>query len=286
MLLTLDIGNSAVKGGLVAEGELTRVFSVAPPDPDPADQETAYWRDALTPHLSDTTITQIGLVSVVPSRTEAVTGALRPLTGAPTTFVHPDLELPFALNYETPDTLSADRLAAAAAGWVHHGRDGPQSVLVVDAGTAVNYEVVHRDGIYQGAPLGQDPPSCKRRSVGAPHSCRTCPCLFRKPPWANRRKRPSRAASCGASSKASAACTPASPSPSPTRPGWSSQVDGAASSPIHLGNGVHHAPHLVLRGAAVDGDESGALIRPLPSTSTSASLGRDGAPKPVASSPC
>jgi pantothenate kinase type III len=37
MLLTLDIGNSAVKGGLVAEGELTRVFSVAPPDPDPAD---------------------------------------------------------------------------------------------------------------------------------------------------------------------------------------------------------------------------------------------------------
>ena len=37
MLLTLDIGNSAVKGGLVAEGELTRVFSVASPDPDPAD---------------------------------------------------------------------------------------------------------------------------------------------------------------------------------------------------------------------------------------------------------
>lgn len=157
MLLTLDIGNSAVKGGLVAEGELTRVFSVAPPDPDPADQETAYWRDALTPHLSDTTITQIGLVSVVPSRTEAVTGALRPLTGAPTTFVHPDLELPFALDYETPDTLGADRLAAAAAGWVHHGRDGPRSVLVVDAGTAVNYEVVHRDGIYQGGAIGAGP---------------------------------------------------------------------------------------------------------------------------------
>ena len=74
---------------------------------------------------------------MVPSRTEAVTGALRPLTGAPTTFVHPDLELPFALDYETPDTLGADHLAAAAAGWVHHGRDGPQSVLVVDAGTAV-----------------------------------------------------------------------------------------------------------------------------------------------------
>lgn len=101
ILLTLDIGNSA-------EGELTRVFSVVPPDPAPADQETAYWRDALTPHLSDTTITQIGLVPVVSSRTEAVTDALRPLTDAPTTFVHPDLELPFALDYEPPDTLGAD----------------------------------------------------------------------------------------------------------------------------------------------------------------------------------
>jgi type III pantothenate kinase len=67
------------------------------------------------------------------------------------------MDLPFALDYETPDTLGTDRLAAAAAGWVYYGRVTPQSIVVVDAGTAVNYEVIHRDGIYQGGAIAAGP---------------------------------------------------------------------------------------------------------------------------------
>jgi len=157
MLLTLDLGNSAVKTGLFEGETLVRVESIAPSDAATTEQQTAHWSEAFAPLFNDATIDRIGLVSVVPARTEAVTGALRSFTGAPITVVRPDMDLPFALDYDTPDTLGTDRLAAAAAGWVRYGRDASKSVLVVDAGTAVNYEVIHRDGIYQGGAIDAGP---------------------------------------------------------------------------------------------------------------------------------
>jgi len=155
MLLALDIGNSAVKAGLFSDEALARVFSVEPP-PDGA-SGASYWRDAFASALGAPPVEHVGLVSVVPARTAAVTRALEALTGASVTTVGPEMRLPFALDYDTPDTLGMDRLAAAAAGWGQYGRSSSRSVLVVDAGTAVNYEVVHRDGIYQGGAIGPGP---------------------------------------------------------------------------------------------------------------------------------
>ncbi len=152
MLLALDVGNSAVKAGLFSGDELVHVFSVAPPEGDAPD--AAHWRAGLASALADVTVEHVGLVSVVPARTDAVTRGLRGLVDAPLTIVAPGMALPFALDYDTPDTLGADRLAAAAAGWVQYGRDTSRSVIVVDAGTAVNYEVVHRNGTYRGGAIG------------------------------------------------------------------------------------------------------------------------------------
>jgi len=160
MLLTLDIGNSAMKGGCFDGDELVRVFSVSDGPTDVEESSAAAaWRDALAPHLPDAPIEQVGLASVVPATAGAVTDALTALTGASVTSVQPSMPLPFELAYETPDTLGADRLAAAAAGWALFGRSAspPQSVLVVDAGTAVTFEVIHRDGIYGGGTIGAGP---------------------------------------------------------------------------------------------------------------------------------
>lgn len=155
MVLTLDVGNSAVKAGLFSDEQLVRVFSIEPPDDTAPD--SSYWRESFASALRDVTVHHVGLVSVVPARTDAVTRALRRLTDVPVTIIGPGLRLPFTLDYDTPDTLGTDRLAAAAAGWEQHGRDRSRSVLVVDAGTAVNYEVVHRNGTYQGGAIGPGP---------------------------------------------------------------------------------------------------------------------------------
>ena len=156
MLLALDIGNSAVKAALFEGDTLVDARALTPPDNE-APPPVAHWREALAPWTEHAPVERIGLVSVVPARTEALAEALRSLTDAPLVRVTPALDLPFDMAYETPDTLGHDRLAAAAAAWVRYGRDGPQSVLVVDAGTALNYEVVHRSGVYRGGAISAGP---------------------------------------------------------------------------------------------------------------------------------
>ncbi|MFB6247163.1 MAG: type III pantothenate kinase [Salinibacter sp.] len=152
MFLALDVGNSAVKGGLFEGAEPARVFSVSVD----ADRPDA-WGTALAPHLRDAAIDAVGMASVVPATADAVTAALEARGDVPVTRVGPAMALPFGLAYETPDTLGADRLAAAAAGWVQYGAPPSRSVVVVDAGTAVTCEVVHRDGVYRGGTIAAGP---------------------------------------------------------------------------------------------------------------------------------
>lgn len=55
--------------------------------------------------------------------------------------------LPITIGYRSPETLGADRIAAAAGAW--HLAPGKTS-LVVDMGTAITYDVVTSDGTYVG----------------------------------------------------------------------------------------------------------------------------------------
>jgi type III pantothenate kinase len=107
--------------------------------------------------------------------------------------ITPDAPLPFTLGYDTPDTLGTDRLAAAAAGWVRYGRargDGPdaRSVLVVDVGTAVTYEVVDRDGVYRGGAIGPGPRLVRRALQSGTAQLPGVPLAF--PPSATGRSTP------------------------------------------------------------------------------------------------
>ena len=79
------------------------------------------------------------LCSVAPKRTlpwrEILSGlgvVLREVSGS--------MPLPFSVAYGTPQTLGADRIAAAAG--AHHGAR-TENVLVVDLGTCITYEHLH-----------------------------------------------------------------------------------------------------------------------------------------------
>lgn len=57
------------------------------------------------------------------------------------------LPLPIRIGYSTPDTLGPDRIAAAAGAW--HRCPGC-NILVIDAGTAITYDIVTSSGEYLG----------------------------------------------------------------------------------------------------------------------------------------
>jgi len=57
------------------------------------------------------------------------------------------VKLPIEICYQTPETLGKDRIAAAVGAHYLH----PESdVLVIDAGTAITYEVIEASGLYIG----------------------------------------------------------------------------------------------------------------------------------------
>jgi type III pantothenate kinase len=55
--------------------------------------------------------------------------------------------LPIKLNYQTPETLGADRIAAAVGAWI---RFPGLNILIIDGGTCITYDVVTADGTFQG----------------------------------------------------------------------------------------------------------------------------------------
>ncbi len=62
-------------------------------------------------------------------------------------FLDEHIPLPVSIRYETPHTLGRDRLAAVVGA---HAAAPGRNLLVIDAGTAITYEVVEAGGIYLG----------------------------------------------------------------------------------------------------------------------------------------
>ena len=87
-----------------------------------------------------------GILSTVIGKNEVLNDYLR---GKLRRFIFLDetVKLPISVQYETPETLGKDRLAAAVgANYLEPGKD----LLVIDAGTAITYELIEASGTFLG----------------------------------------------------------------------------------------------------------------------------------------
>jgi type III pantothenate kinase len=64
--------------------------------------------------------------------------------------LHAGLKLPYSIDYKTPETIGADRLALVA-GAVKNSPNTNQ--LVIDAGTCVTYDFIDQNNIYYGGAI-------------------------------------------------------------------------------------------------------------------------------------
>lgn len=156
MFLALDIGNTLVKAGLHDGAAWVRTARVP---------TGAAAGEALTRLAEGVDVEAAGLASVVPHRTAAWAEAVQGALGVSPRSVDAARPLPFRLAYETPETLGADRLAAAAAAWLRFGLnagDPPRPVVALDAGTAVTTEVISAEGVYLGGAIAPGAPLLHR----------------------------------------------------------------------------------------------------------------------------
>lgn len=129
----LDVGNSSVKAAFMEQGRIIRMSRVESVCDLPDD------------------FIGSGEVSC------GICSSVRPLSGVELHSLEnlpfdvmqlsSDLPLPLKISYSTPSTLGPDRIAAAVGAW---NRAPGRNILVIDAGTAITYDVVTSDGRYIG----------------------------------------------------------------------------------------------------------------------------------------
>jgi type III pantothenate kinase len=134
---SLDIGNTAVKYGFFQEDVLIEAATHQTPDQVRAAMQRLQPEHAIVASVAEPTAawaTELGQL----------------LPGLVLEFVPATTALPIRNAYATPQTLGADRLAAAVgAAWLLPG----QNVLIVDAGTAIKCDLVEAAGIFRGGSI-------------------------------------------------------------------------------------------------------------------------------------
>lgn len=84
--------------------------------------------------------------SVVPQIEERIERALRKFFNIEPVVLGRDLEIPIKVNYENPKEVGVDRLLNAYASLIIT----KPPVIVVDLGTAITFDIVNKDGEYDG----------------------------------------------------------------------------------------------------------------------------------------
>lgn len=79
-----------------------------------------------------------------------------------------DTPLPISLDYQTPETLGVDRIAASVGAFHLYKK----SCLVIDAGTCITYDLVDKTGVYRGGAIA---PGLKMRMKAMSHFTKRLP---------------------------------------------------------------------------------------------------------------
>lgn len=126
MNLTLDIGNTMVKWALFEGGRLTRSGRQASLEGVPhAERAMVCASGSVEPHALAALADEVHLLSA-------------------------ETPLPIGVDYETPQTLGPDRVAAACgARRLGEGR----ACVVVDAGTCITIDYIDAAGVYRGGAI-------------------------------------------------------------------------------------------------------------------------------------
>jgi len=147
MLLAIDIGNTHTVFGIYRKSKLIadwRVTSMLQRTEDEIGAQVGLFLKERSIALKD--IEGVGISSVVPNLTDIFGLMARKYFHVDPLIISSSLDLGIKILYDDPNSVGADRICNAVAGYVAFG--GP--LIIIDFGTATTYDVVSRNGDYLG----------------------------------------------------------------------------------------------------------------------------------------
>jgi type III pantothenate kinase len=147
MLLAIDVGNTHTVVGIFDDEQLIADWRMASPAHRTADESWLTIKNfCREKDISTSSITGVGISSVVPNLTDIFETMARKYLKAEPIIVSAALDLGISVLYKDPTAVGADRLCNAIAGYKKYG--GP--LIIIDFGTATTYDVVSKEGNYLG----------------------------------------------------------------------------------------------------------------------------------------
>lgn len=150
MLLAIDVGNTNTVLGVFRGAELIANWRLTTARDQTVDEYGILTRDLFT--LAKLDPQQIGGViisSVVPPLNATLAGMAERYFHLKALFVEPGIRTGMPVHYDNPQEVGADRIVNSVAAFTKYG--GP--CIVVDFGTAINFDVVSERGEYLGGAL-------------------------------------------------------------------------------------------------------------------------------------
>jgi len=150
MLLALDVGNTNTVLGVFRGKELAAHWRLTTARDQTIDEYGILTRELFTlAGLEPQEVSGIIISSVVPQLNGTLAGMAERYFGRPALFVEPGIRTGMSVQYDNPQEVGADRIVNSVAAFDKYG--GP--CIIVDFGTAINFDAVSARGEYLGGVL-------------------------------------------------------------------------------------------------------------------------------------
>lgn len=151
MILTVDVGNTQITGGLFEDGKLVLQFRQTTNARTSSDEIGLFFRSVIRENgFRWQKVERIGVCSVVPSINYSLSSAFTKYFNQKVLFIQAGIKTGLKLKYANPKEIGADRIAAAIGAMsLHPGKD----LIVIDMGTATTIDVVTSEKEYLGGAI-------------------------------------------------------------------------------------------------------------------------------------
>lgn len=148
MILTLDVGNSQIYGGLFDGEQLKFQFRKTSKSGNSSDEIGLFLKSVLRENgIDPQNIQHITLCSVVPDVVHSIRGACQKYFGIQPFILQAGVKTGLKIKYRNPVEVGADRIAnSIAATYLYPDKN----LIIADYGTATTFCVVSKDKEYYG----------------------------------------------------------------------------------------------------------------------------------------